>query len=109
MNTNDKFKSLEPLLEIKNLKVQFPSRKKMLTAVDGVNLTIKPGEIVGVVGESGSGKSVMSQSILRLREYDSAVKYEGEILFEGKISCSLASPKCGQFVVTASVLSSKIQ
>lgn len=84
MNTNDKFKSLEPLLEIKNLKVQFPSRKKMLTAVDGVNLTIKPGEIVGVVGESGSGKSVMSQSILRLREYDSAVKYEGEILFEGK-------------------------
>lgn len=36
MNTNDKFKSLEPLLEIKNLKVQFPSRKKMLTAVDGV-------------------------------------------------------------------------
>lgn len=56
MNTNDKFKSLEPLLEIKNLKVQFPSRKKMLTAVDGVNLTIKPGEIVGVVGESGSGK-----------------------------------------------------
>ena len=74
----------EPLLEIKDLKVKFPGRKKTLTAVDGVNLTIHPGEIVGVVGESGSGKSVMSQSILRLREYDSAVSYEGEILFEGK-------------------------
>ena len=74
----------EPLLQIKDLKVKFPGRKKMLTAVDNINLSIRPGEIVGVVGESGSGKSVMSQSILRLREYDSAVEYEGEILFEGK-------------------------
>lgn len=74
----------EPLLQIKDLKVKFPGRKKTLTAVDGVNMDIRPGEIVGVVGESGSGKSVMSQSILRLREYDSAVRYEGEILFEGK-------------------------
>ena len=72
----------EPLLEIKDLKVKFPGRKKVHTAVDGVNLTIHPGEIVGVVGESGSGKSVMSQSILRLREYDSAVGYEGEILWD---------------------------
>ena len=80
INWNEK----EPLLEIKDLKVKFPGRKKILTAVDGVNLSIRPGEIVGVVGESGSGKSVMSQSILRLREYDSAVRYEGEILFEGK-------------------------
>ncbi len=78
------FMNTEALLEIKDLKVKFPSRKKILTAVDGVDLTIHPGEIVGVVGESGSGKSVMSQSILRLREYDSAVMYEGQILFEGK-------------------------
>ena len=78
------FLNKEPLLEIKGLKVKFPARKKLLTAVDGVDLQIQPGEIVGVVGESGSGKSVMSQSILRLREYDSAVEYEGEILFEGK-------------------------
>ena len=78
------FMNKEPLLEIKDLKVKFPGRKQMLTAVDGVNLQIRPGEIVGVVGESGSGKSVMSQSILRLREYDSAVQYEGQILFEGK-------------------------
>ena len=78
------FLNKEPLLEIKDLKVKFPDRKKILTAVDGVNMEIRPGEIVGVVGESGSGKSVMSQSILRLREYDSAVEYEGQILFEGK-------------------------
>ena len=81
---SNEFLNKEPLLEIKDLKVKFPDRKRILTAVDGVNLQIRPGEIVGVVGESGSGKSVMSQSILRLREYDSAVQYEGEILFEGK-------------------------
>lgn len=73
-----------PLMEIKDVKVMFPVRKKYLPAVDGVNMTIYPGEIVGIVGESGSGKSVMSQSILRLRDYDSDVKYEGEILFEGQ-------------------------
>ena len=81
---NTKINTNEPLLEMRSLRVKFPARKKLLSAVDGVNLTIHPGEIVGVVGESGSGKSVMSQSILRLRDYDSAVKYEGEILFEGQ-------------------------
>lgn len=74
----------KPLVEIKDVKVMFPARKKLLTAVDRVDMTIYPGEIVGVVGESGSGKSVLSQSILRLRDHDSAVKYAGEILFEGK-------------------------
>ena len=73
-----------PLLEIQDLLVLFPVHKKWLPAVDGVNLSIRPGEITGVVGESGSGKSVMSQSILRLRDHDTAVKYEGEILFEGE-------------------------
>lgn len=74
----------EPLLEIQDLRVLFPVHKKWLPAVDGVNLSVRPGEITGVVGESGSGKSVMSQSILRLRDHDTAVKYEGEILFEGE-------------------------
>ncbi len=73
-----------PLLEIQDLRVLFPVHKKWLPAVDGVNLSIRLGEITGVVGESGSGKSVMSQSILRLRDHDTAVKYEGEILFEGE-------------------------
>ena len=84
MKNYESFQNMEALLEMKDLKVKFPSRKGLLTAVDGVNLSIRPGEIVGIVGESGSGKSVTSQSILRLREYDSAVRYEGEILFEGK-------------------------
>ena len=73
-----------PILEVKDLRVKFSVHKKWLPAVDGVNLCSQPGEIIGVVGESGSGKSVMSQSILRLRDHDTAVQYEGEILFENE-------------------------
>lgn len=80
---NQTEKQLEkPMLEIKDLRVKFPFHKNWLPAVDGVSLSIQPGEITGVVGESGSGKSVMSQSVLRLRDHDTAVRYEGEILFE---------------------------
>ena len=72
------------LLEMNDLRVLFPVHKKWVPAVDGVEFVIHPGEITGIVGESGSGKSVMSQSILRLRDYDTAVRYEGEIIFEGE-------------------------
>ncbi|MDO4313377.1 MAG: ABC transporter ATP-binding protein [Eubacteriales bacterium] len=82
MTEKDRNRQQKPLLEIKNLRVLFPVHKKWLPAVDGVNLSVRPGEITGVVGESGSGKSVMSQTILRLRDHDTAVRYEGEILFE---------------------------
>ena len=77
-------KKQDTLLEIKDLKVKFPVHKDWLPAVNGVNLEIYPGEIAGIVGESGSGKSVMSQSILRLRDHDTAVRYGGKILFEGE-------------------------
>ncbi len=72
----------EPLLAVKDLRVCFPIHKKWLAAVDGVSFPVRQGEITGIVGESGSGKSVMCQSILRLRDHDTAVRYEGEILFE---------------------------
>lgn len=72
------------LLEINGLTVGFKSRKGTLRAVDGVSFHLDQGEVVGIVGESGSGKSVMSQSILRLLEHDSNVKYEGSILFNGE-------------------------
>lgn len=84
MKENTNKMTREPILEIKNLRVLFPVHKKWYPAVDGVNLSIRQGEITGVVGESGSGKSVMSQSVLRLRDHDTAVRYEGEIVFEGQ-------------------------
>ena len=63
----------EPLIAVDGLRVHFPvpgagwlRRREMLRAVDGVELTLGPGETLGVVGESGSGKSTLARAILRL-------------------------------------------
>ena len=53
-----------PILEVKDLRVKFSVHKKWLPAVDGVNLCIQPGEIIGVVGESGSGNSPFSVFVI---------------------------------------------
>jgi peptide/nickel transport system ATP-binding protein len=54
------------LLDIQDLRVSFKLDEGIVQAVDGVNLTIRRGEVLGVVGESGCGKSVTAQSILRI-------------------------------------------
>lgn len=72
------------LLEVKNLKVQFPNKKSYVTAVDNVSFSIEKGEILGVVGESGCGKSVTAMSIMRLLDEDKGVKLSGEINFGEK-------------------------
>ena len=71
--------TLTPLLEIKDLRISFPLDEGTVHAVAGVDLTIYPGQVMGVVGESGCGKSVTAQSLLRIippRRIDS-----GQILF----------------------------
>ena len=55
-----------PLLEVKGLKTHFFTDYGVVKAVDGVDIEVFPGEILGLVGESGCGKSVTSLSILRL-------------------------------------------
>lgn len=58
--------STQPLLEVEGLQTSFYTPEGVVRAVDGVDLTVEGGEIVGIVGESGSGKSVLARSILRL-------------------------------------------
>ena len=53
-----------PLLEVKNLRVEFPTRRGTLLAVDDVSFDIAPGEVLGVVGESGAGKSLTGNAII---------------------------------------------
>jgi dipeptide transport system ATP-binding protein len=55
-----------PLLDIRNLKVDFPSGSGVLHAVDGVTLQLEKGEVLGIVGESGSGKSVAMMAAMGL-------------------------------------------
>ena len=71
------------LLEIKNLQLDFGTGRDAARAVDGLSLTIAPGETLGLVGESGCGKSVTAQSIARLVPTPPARYAGGEILLNG--------------------------
>ena len=73
----------EPLLEVKDLHVYFPTEDGIVKAVDGISFTIKPGETLGVVGESGSGKSVGFLTVMGLINRKSAI-VEGEVIFQGQ-------------------------
>jgi len=71
------------LLDIQNLRVEFGSTSAPFTAVDGLDLQIHPGEVVGIVGESGSGKSVTSLALMGLIDYPGRVKAD-RMAFDGR-------------------------
>jgi peptide/nickel transport system ATP-binding protein len=75
--------SAEPLLEVRDLKVSFRTEDGLIKAVDGVSLSLSPGETLGIVGESGSGKSVTMMSVMRLIT-DPNARFEGEVLYKGR-------------------------
>lgn len=72
-----------PLLEVRNLRVEFPTRRGKLVALDDVSFDIAPGEILGVVGESGAGKSLTGAAIIGLLDPPGRVA-SGEIRFDGR-------------------------
>ncbi|WP_018130872.1 ABC transporter ATP-binding protein [Effusibacillus pohliae] len=72
------------LLEIKHLKTHFFSEGRVIPAVDGVDLSVRQGETLGIVGESGCGKSVTSLSVMRLLPKTGARIADGEILYKGQ-------------------------
>src|SRR5437899_2477857 len=72
-----------PLLEVKNLRVEFGSEQSPFAAVDGVDFAIDAGEIVGIVGESGSGKSVTALALMGLIDFPGRVRAE-KLAFSGR-------------------------
>jgi peptide/nickel transport system ATP-binding protein len=75
--------SLAPLLEVKHLRVEFPTRRGTLLALDDISFSIAPGEILGVVGESGAGKSLTGAAIIGLLDSPGRIA-GGEILLGGQ-------------------------
>ena len=73
----------EPILEIKDLKVHFPTEDGLVKAVDGLTVSISPRETLGVVGESGSGKSVTFLTVMGLVTKKEA-RISGQALFKGE-------------------------
>ncbi len=72
------------ILEINNLKTYFNTEDGVVKAVDGVSISLKPGELIGIVGESGSGKSITAMTIMGLLPGGTANIDSGEVLFDGK-------------------------
>jgi len=73
-----------PLLDVKNLSVNFNTLEGTVRAVQGVSFSLKKREIIGIVGESGCGKSVTVRSILRLIPMPPGEISEGRIMFNGE-------------------------
>ena len=71
-----------PLLQVKNLRVEFNTRRGTLVAIDDVSFDLAQGEVLGVVGESGAGKSLTGSAIIGLLEPPGRIA-GGEILLEG--------------------------
>ena len=72
-----------PLLSVSNLRVEFPTRRGILTAVNDVSFDIARGEVLGVVGESGAGKSLTGAAIIGLLEPPGRIAH-GEIRLDGE-------------------------
>ncbi|MBH0164225.1 ABC transporter ATP-binding protein [Fictibacillus sp. 7GRE50] len=80
----NKLPSDEPLIELRNLSLEFHSRKKVAKAVNDISLDVYRAETVAILGESGSGKSATALAIMGLLPKPGGVISGGEILFEGK-------------------------
>ena len=78
-----------PLLEVEDLRVEFPTRRGVLVAVDGISFAIEEGEVLGVVGESGAGKSLTGMSIIGLLEPPGRIA-EGRVRLDGQRIDNLA-------------------
>ena len=87
--------SKQHLLEVRDLRTQFPTRSGLVRAVDGVSFNLGRGELLGLVGESGCGKSMTALSIMRLIAPPGKI-VSGEVIFDGKDLLKLSDAEMRQ-------------
>ncbi len=83
MSTNSSTGAGGNYLDVRDLRVEFPTEDGLVRAVDGVSFTLQRGQTLAIVGESGSGKSVTSQAIMGLHNRKSA-NISGQVILEGE-------------------------
>src|SRR5262245_26639057 len=86
---------MAPLLDVKDLHTEIRLRRATVHAIDGVSLTVSPGECLGIVGESGSGKTVTALSVMRLLPGGGHVT-NGHIFLEGPDVAALSDENMDQ-------------
>jgi len=74
---------MRPILSINDLRTYFETRSGIVKAVDGVDLSLKRGDTVGIVGESGCGKTVLALSVMRLIPIPPGKIVSGSVMFDG--------------------------
>src|SRR5512135_1868220 len=86
----------QPLLDVRNLKVEYLTPRGPVRAVDDVSFALRSGEVVGLAGESGSGKSTIAHAILRILR-PPAIITAGQVLFNGQDVLEMNMAQLEQF------------
>ncbi|MCC7205974.1 MAG: ABC transporter ATP-binding protein [Anaerolineae bacterium] len=89
-------RSASPLLDVKDLRVQYITPRGRVRAVDGISFSIEPGQTLGLVGESGSGKSTVAQALLRVLR-PPAVITGGQVHFRDQDVLSMTQSELERF------------
>ena len=91
-----------PLLDIRNLTVEFATRRGLVQAVKQVDVQVGKGQTVGIVGESGSGKSVTSYAVMRILDRAGRASPRAASPFRVSISAAPANARCAICAVARS-------
>ena len=91
----------DTILDVRDLRVEFPLARGLVRAVDGASFDLRRGEALGLVGESGSGKTMALRALVGLLPRQARLA-GGEILFEGADLARVSAEAYGRYAVTTS-------